>query len=355
MTAATITTDRGYEPSATPSVFARVGLHFIRDPRDLPLLYLTVRLTLIFLPAVVFWYWPGRFDSWLTGWLLAPVYIGLNLFFMAPYLLMLHCTSHRPLFKRQYRALNLYIPWCLGPLFGQTPETFFAHHVGMHHAENNLRDDLSSTMTYDRDRFTHFLRYFLRFAFGGYFELAKYFTDRRRPKLMRAMIFGEAAYTVAIVALLFLNWRATLVVFLWPLANCRWSVMATNWAQHAFIDPKAVDVPCGYSLTVINCWYNRRCFNDGYHIGHHVRMTRHWTEMPADFEAHREEYARHDAVVLEGIDFLGVWWLLMLKRYDLLARRYVELGETKRTEAEIIDLLKSRTRPIDVEGLPTAA
>ena len=35
----------------------------------------------------------------------------------------------------------------------------------MHHVENNLPDDLSSTMRYQRDSFLHFLVYFGRFFF----------------------------------------------------------------------------------------------------------------------------------------------------------------------------------------------
>ena len=46
---------------------------------------------------------------------------------------------------------NYYIPWVLGPFFGESPETYFAHHVGMHHAENNLEDDISTTLPYVRD------------------------------------------------------------------------------------------------------------------------------------------------------------------------------------------------------------
>ncbi len=34
--------------------------------------------------------------------------------------------------------MNHVIPWLLGPFFGQTPNTYFAHHMGMHHREENL-------------------------------------------------------------------------------------------------------------------------------------------------------------------------------------------------------------------------
>jgi len=78
----------------------------------------------------------------------------------------------------------------------------------------------------------------------------------------------------------------------------RFGMMAGNFAQHAFVDAAQPENPYRNSLTCINSTYNRRCFNDGYHIGHHVKATRHWTEMPADFIANRERYAQEDAIVI---------------------------------------------------------
>jgi len=63
--------------------------------------------------------------------------------------------------------MNHYIPAILGPFLRQSPFTYFGHHLGMHHPENNLREDLSSTMRFQRDRLDHWLRYFLRFFFLG--------------------------------------------------------------------------------------------------------------------------------------------------------------------------------------------
>src|SRR2546428_6680245 len=40
---------------------------------------------------------------------------------------------------------------------------FRSHHLAMHHVEDNLPPDLSSTMPYRRDRFLDWLRYFGRF------------------------------------------------------------------------------------------------------------------------------------------------------------------------------------------------
>ena len=103
-------------------------------------------------------------------------------------------------------------------------------------------------------------------------------------------------------------------------------MMAGNWGQHAFID--ANDPANNYrnSITLINTIYNRRCFNDGYHIGHHLRPHMHWTEMPNDFLRNKDKYAENKAIVFEGMDFQMVWFWLMLKRYDVLADRFVNIN-----------------------------
>jgi hypothetical protein len=122
--------------------------------------------------------------------------------------------------------------------------------------------------------------------------------------------------------------------------------MAGNWGQHAFIDAGAPENCYRNSITCINSSYNRRCFNDGYHIGHHIKQTRHWTEMPKDFLDNVAKYDHEGAIVFDKIDFFGVWFCLMLGRYDWLAKRYVHLGEMRPSDDEIIGLLRTRTARI---------
>ena len=50
----------------------------------------------------------------------------------------------------------------------------------MHHAENNLLPDLSSTMPYRRDSAVDFLRYYFKFISLGIAELVAYFTRKKR-------------------------------------------------------------------------------------------------------------------------------------------------------------------------------
>jgi hypothetical protein len=68
--------------------------------------------------------------------------------------------------------------------------------------------------------------------------------------------------------------------------------------------------------------------------------------MPADFEKKLDKDRDEGAIVFDGIDYFQVWFFLMLKRYDILAKHFVDLAEEPRTEEEVIALLEKRTDPI---------
>lgn len=324
------------------SLVDRLALRVINDVRDLPFIRLTLLLTLMVVPATIYFYYLGQASSWMAAGYWALIFGAL----LGPYILMLHNISHRPLFKQKYRWLAHYIGWILGPYFGQTPNTYYVHHIGMHHPENNLEDDLSCTMPYQRDSLFDFLRYAGRFYTFGAVELGSYLWRRRRFRLFRRMVIGELSYLGLVAVLFCFNWQATLVLFIVPVIVSRFAMMAGNWGQHAFIDASDPGNLYRSSITCINCGYNRRCFNDGYHIGHHLDPSRHWTEMPGDFLQNRERYAAEKAIVFEKIDFFIVWGLLMLKRYDWLARFYVPLGAAAPERKQIMLLLKERARRI---------
>lgn len=321
-------------------------LRFLNDERDLPFIYLSLQVILIIIPIAIILYLPL-----LQGWAwygVATIYLlSILLYFMGPFVLMLHNTSHCTFFKRKYNWANNIIPWLLGPFFGQSPETYFSHHVGMHHVENNLEEDCSTTMFYQRDSFRGFMMYYLEFFFIGLIELTNYFRRKKRRKLMKKVIRGEFSFFLLCAALCFVSWQATLFVFIIPFVFARFAMMVGNWGQHAFID--ADDPANNYrnSITCINSVYNRRCFNDGYHIGHHLQPRLHWTEMAPDFLQHKHQYAEQRSVVFEGIDYFYIWLLLMLKRYDVLAKYFVNVGDIYKTDEEVVNLLKTRTRRID--------
>ncbi len=335
----TITDPR--EPAIDPrKASTALALRFIRDARDIPFLRVMGVQTAVLFPCAAFLF--ARFSWWMV-----PIYWVLVFgVFLPPFTLMLHSTSHRKLFRKEWEPLNRYIPYVLGPLMGQSPGTYFAHHMGMHHPENNLEDDLSSTMPYQRDSFFEFLRYYGRFMGHGAFDLVSYFHRTKRPKLARQVILGEVSWLLLVALGCAVSGRATLVVLVFPLVAIRFLMMAGNWGQHAFVDVLSPSNCYRNSITCINTAYNRRAFNDGYHIGHHLSATRHWTEMPTDLLRTRQQYIDERAIVFEGIDFVTVWLFLMFKRYDRLATHFVRLDGREWSQDEIVALLRERTRSI---------
>src|SRR5579862_7379058 len=141
---------------------------FLNDPRDLPHLRLIIRASLLIPFAAALFALPS------FPWWLGAAYLVVWNFFGERFTMSYHCTIHRRLFKKRYPALEIYLNYVLCPFFGQTPGTFYIHHMGMHHVDENLPADLSSTMKYRRDSFFHFLAYYLRFAFLIPFELTAY-------------------------------------------------------------------------------------------------------------------------------------------------------------------------------------
>jgi len=334
-------------PKGERGAAERFFLRFIEDERDLPFVWLSLQIAFFVLPsAAAVTFAPV---GWWTWALVAPAYWALiYLGYTDRFILMMHNVSHRPFFKKPFKGLVAYVPWVLGPFFGETPEGYYSHHVGMHHAENNLPTDLSSTMRFQRDSFFDWLRYFFRFLFLILIELPIYLSKKKRGKMGVKALVGEAFYWSLTALIAVRSWQAAVIVLVVPYFVTRVLMMAGNWGQHAFIDASQPGNSYVNSITCINSRYNRRAFNDGYHIGHHVKANRHWTEMPEDFERSIPRYAKEGAIVFQGVDFFMVWLYLMLGRYDWLANAYVELDGKGRSKDEIIALLKERTKRIAV-------
>ena len=323
----------------------RFFIQYLYDPRDLPFIYFMIQLSLTFIPLAFVAFLIDN-TSWLW-WIVFVLYGGGLLYFAGPFILMMHNTSHRPFFKPEYQLMNRYIPWILCPFMGQSPDTYFSHHIGMHHVENNLEDDLSSTMRYQRDSMIDFMKYFISFLFTGVIELVEYLKNTKKHLLRRRAIVGELFFLFLCALFLYFNFRATMLVLVLPMIIVRFSMMMGNWAQHAFIDPDQPDNNYQNSITCINSVYNKRCYNDGYHIGHHLRPNLHWTEMPLDFLENKTKYADHKSLVFEKIDYFQIWLYLMLKRYDWLADSIVNIDNTFKSKDDVIELMKVRTRKFE--------
>jgi fatty acid desaturase len=329
------------DPTQAPSYkntwLQRTLLNIVRDPRDVVFLRLALKGILVMGSFAVLWFFAF---SW---WYAVPFALA-HFLLTPPTILMLHCAMHRPLVK-QPRWIATALPYVMAFLF-MIPCGYKEHHVGMHHPENNLEDDLSSTMGYQRDRFTHFLHYFARFFFLIYAELPMYFLRKGRRKLAVRSVSMELIQVACILLALALNWRAAVSFMVIPFVFVRFMMMAGNWGQHAFIDAAEPGNSLRNSINCIDSRYNAIAFNDGYHIVHHEKPNLHWTEMPGYFQQHHKRYGRDGAIVFRELDFFVVSLLLWTGRYEALARKWVTLDGAEPSLEDRVAFLKSRVQPV---------
>ena len=171
-----------------------------------------------------------------------------------------------------------------------------------------------------------------------------YLFNKKRKKFYLRLTYGEMSFYLFCVAMCFVNFKVTLLIFIIPFLFARVVMMLGNWAQHAFVDPND---PLENTINCINTKYNDKCWNDGYHISHHIKPNLHWTLHPEHLLTNMHEYAENKAFVFEGIHFLHVWWYLMTNNYETLAKRVVNINGMFKSEAEVIALMKARTRKIE--------
>ncbi|KAI9351375.1 fatty acid desaturase [Obelidium mucronatum] len=288
-------------------------------------------------------------------WLHAIVHIVATIIQIGPYHLALHVSAHRKVFKLD--LLNdLWLPVFLGPFFGQTWFTYYFHHIKMHHVADNGPDDTSSTLLYQRDKFTHFLHYFSRFYYLVWYELPRYFFQHNQPT-RAIMAVGFEFLSMAVYGFLSsVNFYPMLVAVWIPFNLSRTFMMSGNWTQHAFLNR---ETPLGgglsNSITIINSRFNALCFNDGYHASHHLNAQRHWTEHPRHFLQNREIYK--DAIVLQNTDYEEVFFCLMTGWYTRIANKLVDhagIGQKLRTTEERVAWLKERVQKFSVAEVDAA-
>ena len=334
-----------HDPVFTPKPLSgadRFILRYIRDVRDLPFIYLIFKISIFLLPLAFLIFMP--FVQGWVWWLLVVAYQVINTIFRAPFGLMMHAISHRQLFKKKYKNAIYYITWFIGPFIGHSPETYFSHHIGMHHPEGNMPDDDSSTMFYQRDSLRSFIKYVVEFIFTGMYGLITYLRSKKRNKLADNAIQGELIFFTFCILMCLVNWQATVAVFIFTFSISRVLMMLGNWVQHAFVDPENPEDPYKSCITCLNIRFNHIAWNDGYHTSHHAMQTLHYTEHPQAFLKDLDNYARHKAVVFTGLDYVGIFINLMRKRYDVLASYFVNIKDTFSSDEDIVEMLKSRTQ-----------
>ncbi|PNH03607.1 Pumilio 3 [Tetrabaena socialis] len=270
-----------------PAALARPLCALLHDPRDEPILHLLCNQLLLVVPAVVLLF-SVRANHWLGA-----LYLALNYaLFLQRFMLTLHVTEHRQLFKREYGALNLIIPYLLCNLYGVPSGFYRLHHVVMHHVEDNASPgDLTSTEAVQRDSLRSFARYWVRFWLCTWVELPAYAARKGRSREGATCAACALAYWAAIAGLVAACPVATLWALVLPFFVSTFALMFGNWSQHVFVDPHEPGNSYRSTYNCLACPDNRRTYNDGYHIIHHLNSRLHWSQLPQRFV---DTLAAHD-------------------------------------------------------------
>ena len=319
-----------------------------REAKNLAIVYVMVSVVLTMVPLVFLQFFlEGKVPLW-ASFMVGLVYVGFTIRANArSFILALHYSTHSPVFTRKWNGLRHLNSTVICNLFGIPLWCYYAHHVAMHHDDNNMMPhDVSSTMPYKRDSKRDHWKYILRYIFFAWFELPYHLIRKGNLRVGLRCIAGTLIYVFCIAWLFTLKPISTLFVFILPALILSFALMEGNWKQHIFVDPDDPDNPYKSTYTCINTPTNALNFNDGYHIEHHLNPNLPWHMLPQYFQKHVQNYAEQDGFVFRDIGFSGVGRLVLAGKLDELADHYVNVGQVKRTKDELITEFKRRLQPI---------
>ena len=186
------------------------------------------------------------------NWFQAVFQWALVTYFVGPYSILLHNHIHgRGVMSRSWAFLDILFPYILGPMMGQTWNSFYYHHKH-HHVEENGPEDLSSTLRYQRDSPLDLAMYIGRFVFLIWFELPLYYIRKGKPAFGLKFFAWEISSYAFVVLLARVNFAAAMTGLVLPFIQWRVAIMANNWGQHAFIDEDEPESNLRCSITLID-------------------------------------------------------------------------------------------------------
>jgi len=322
----------------------------MRDPRDEPMLCLQLNIVQFMVPGVLTVYGVCGCESLplLLRNFVGVVYVAaLVVLFFERFILMLHFSSHRAMFKND--VLSGILVWAFAPFFGVPSGVYKLHHVVMHHIENNHYLDTSSTEEFQRDAWSDFFRYWVRFVLLIHLELPYYCLRTKKYEHLTRLATGLLSQIfITFILAKHVSALGTLWVFGVPHLVAMSAMCFGNWSQHIFVDPQNASSNYALTYNCIDTPGNQTTFNDGYHIIHHQNARLHWTELPGYFHDNKETHQKNGAVTFRGIHFFDVGVLVMTKQLKKLARHYVHLGskETAPTVEAIEERLRTMLLPV---------
>lgn len=322
----------------------------LKDQRDEPMMHLMLNMVEVIVPGAFCVFAVNLLGlspmiRHLTG--LAHVLV-IVVFFLERFMLMMHYASHRSLFHN--KDLNGILVWCFAPFMGIPCGMYHLHHVIMHHIENNHDMDITATDCYQRDSLFCFVQYWFHFVFLSIIELPMYCIKSRRWQHVKSVSAGLLGYVLGICLMAnFVNFTATMWVFVVPYFIVMTALSLGNYSQHIFVNPDNHSDNYHLTYNCIDHPANKTTFNDGYHVIHHANARLHWSELPQQFLKTLDKHRDSGSLTFKNIHFFDVGVMVLTGQLrTLVEKHYVHLGpaESAPTVKEVETKLRNWLRPV---------
>jgi fatty acid desaturase len=251
------------------------------------------------------------------------------------------CHTINGIFKNKY--LNIIFEWSICNLYGFCPEQYTMCHVKDHHKYSGK--DIISVIQFDRTSILDFLVYLSIFGFGwtGIPHIINFLYNKNYIFAFRTLL-GSIIYFSFFYILYRLNPFFALTHYILIFIFNILFHAAINWTWHGFCDKDQIDNEYINSTTFINGTDN--VFNEDYHVAHHLQHMMHWIDLKKHYENNTEIFKQNQATIFTNIQQIELFFYMILKKYDLMANKFVDLSG-KLTHEDKIKLLKKRMQKIN--------
>lgn len=324
-----------------------IGVRVARHPKDGWMLAVLI-LQAVLLPLLFAWNLYATLNDGLSitrVWMYHLLRIGPYFQTFAYAYTMCHKEGHVKvigMWKKPYSSfLSKVWNWWIGLFYGVMPSTFAVGHTVNHHRYDNDEKDIITTWDYPRDSFSNYLAYLPRFlAYHMNMSVIVQFVREGEYNLALHTLWGTVYYFVFYGVISYIHPTFAFVYLVYPLVEAGLLLSAINWAWHCFVDPDENNF-FAYSITIFDGLPNTNILNEDYHVVHHQYPAVHWSEHPRLYEKHKQEYIDNQATIFRGTHAMEVFFLAILKQYDVFAEKFVDLND-KMTHEQKLQLVKTR-------------